>query len=135
MAQQFNDRVILLTGAASGIGLATAHMLASRGATISIADANEDGLKQAEKEIKEKWPSAGVFSCVVDVRNEEQVKNWVEGTKKQYGKIDGAVNMAGVIGRCKFLVYGRVCGCLWEDWMCCGLSERKKGALPTFPVA
>ncbi|KAL1592658.1 hypothetical protein SLS60_011074 [Paraconiothyrium brasiliense] len=99
MAHQFSGRVILLTGAASGIGLATAHLLASRGANISIADANAEGLDKAEKELRARWPGVGVLPYVVDVRDEESVKRWVETTKGVWGRVDGAANVAGVIGK------------------------------------
>ncbi|KAF9739059.1 aba4 protein [Paraphaeosphaeria minitans] len=92
------DRVILLTGAASGIGLATAHVLASRGAKLSLADANPAGLSAATHEIEERCPGVALRTCVVDVRNEEQVRVWVEGAKEAWGRVDGAANVAGVIG-------------------------------------
>ncbi|KAL5440049.1 hypothetical protein PMIN07_011357 [Paraphaeosphaeria minitans] len=91
------DRVILLTGAASGIGLATAHVLASRGAKLSLADANPAGLSAATHEIEERCPGVALRTCVVDVRNEEQVRVWVEGAKEAWGRVDGAANVAGVI--------------------------------------
>ncbi|KAF2451832.1 NAD(P)-binding protein [Karstenula rhodostoma CBS 690.94] len=95
----FTNRVILLTGGASGIGLATAHLLASRGAKVSLADANAEGLGRAEKEIRERWPGVEVRGWVVDVRDEEQVRRWVEGSKEVWGRVDGAANVAGVIGK------------------------------------
>jgi NAD(P)-dependent dehydrogenase (short-subunit alcohol dehydrogenase family) len=94
----FTNRVILLTGAASGIGLATAHLLASRGAKLSLADANAEGLYRAVKEIRERWPDVDMRTLVVDVRNEEQVKGWVKETVAVWGRVDGAANVAGVIG-------------------------------------
>lgn len=114
----FNGRVILLTGAASGIGLATAHLLASRGATISIADANAAGLEKAEKEIKAKNPSTQILPYVVDVRDEEQVKRWVETVVSVHGRVDGAANLAGVIGEFLSLILGRWRGVwkgIWEE--------------------
>ncbi|KAJ4305612.1 hypothetical protein N0V90_001143 [Kalmusia sp. IMI 367209] len=96
----FNGRVVALTGAASGIGLATAHLLAERGATLSLADANAEGLDKAEKEIKQRWgDGVKVLPYVVDVRNEEQVQKWIETTVQVFGRLDGAANVAGVIGK------------------------------------
>ncbi|KAK7185180.1 hypothetical protein DPSP01_000822 [Paraphaeosphaeria sporulosa] len=95
----FKDRVILLTGAASGIGLATAHLLASRGAKLSLADANEAGLANAANEIKQQCPGVALRTSVIDVRNEAQIQMWVEGAKEAWGRVDGAANVAGVIGK------------------------------------
>lgn len=94
----FEDRVILITGAASGIGLATAHLLASRGAKLSLADTNEAGLSSAAEAIKAQHGTQ-VEHRVVDVRSEEQIQAWVESAKASLGSIYGAANMAGVIGK------------------------------------
>ncbi|KAF2689124.1 NAD(P)-binding protein [Lentithecium fluviatile CBS 122367] len=96
---QFNKRVIALTGAASGIGLATAHLLASRGATLSLADQNADALKEVEREIRARYPDVQVLSCVVDVRSEESVRTWIERTVEVHGELNGTANLAGVIGK------------------------------------
>lgn len=94
----FNGRVIAVTGAASGIGLATSHLLASRGASLSLADQNEAALGEVERDIRAKYSSVEVLSYVVDVRKEENVKKWIEVTMEKFGRLDGAANLAGVIG-------------------------------------
>jgi hypothetical protein len=98
----FNGRVIAVTGAASGIGLATAHLLASRGASLSLADQNESALGAAERDIRAKYSSVEVLTYVVDVRKEESVKRWIEVTMEKFGRLDGAANLAGVIGMFSF---------------------------------
>lgn len=85
---------IAITGAASGMGLATAKLLASRGATISLADLNEDGLKAAVASLPN---SDKHMYTVIDVRKAESVNTWIDSTVQKLGKLDGAVNMAGVI--------------------------------------
>ncbi|KAF2628225.1 NAD(P)-binding protein [Macroventuria anomochaeta] len=90
----FEGRVYAVTGASSGMGLATAKLLASRGASISLADINEDGLKSA---IASLASSQQHMYTVVDVRNSEKVNAWIKSTVDKYGKLDGAVNMAGII--------------------------------------
>jgi NAD(P)-dependent dehydrogenase (short-subunit alcohol dehydrogenase family) len=87
-------RQIAITGAASGMGLATAKLLASRGAYISLADINEEAMKAAVKSLPN---SDKHMHTVVDVRSSESVNNWIQSTVMAMGKLDGAVNMAGVI--------------------------------------
>ncbi|KAJ0384528.1 hypothetical protein COL922a_008185 [Colletotrichum nupharicola] len=65
-----------------------------RGAKISLADINESSLKEAVASL----PDSDSHICeVVDVRDGEAVDKWIQNTVKKYGKLDGAVNMAGVI--------------------------------------
>ncbi|KAJ5438047.1 uncharacterized protein N7458_009045 [Penicillium daleae] len=87
-------KVIAITGAASGMGLATAKLVASRGAIVSLADINEAALQTA---IDSLTASDQHLYTVVDVRDSSQVDSWIQSTVQKFGKIDGAVNMAGVI--------------------------------------
>ncbi|KAI8179452.1 hypothetical protein K4K51_003562 [Colletotrichum sp. SAR 10_75] len=87
-------KVVAVTGAGSGMGLATAQLLAERGAKISLADINESSLKEAVASLPD---SDSHIYEVVDVRDGEAVDKWIQNTVKKYGKLDGAVNMAGVI--------------------------------------
>lgn len=90
-------KVIAITGGASGIGLATAKLLSSRGATLSLADIQQGALDAAKKTIEE---SGGkVLTTVVDVTKGKDVNAWIENTVKEFGKLDGAANLAGVIGK------------------------------------
>lgn len=89
-------KVIALTGAASGIGYETSLLLARQGAYLSIADVNEDALKEKAAEI-EAVSTGKVLSTVVDVRKDETVNTWISKTVETFGKLDGAVNLAGVI--------------------------------------
>ena len=76
------------------MGLATANLLASRGAIISLADLNENGLQTA---IKSLGSSDKHMYTVIDVRESDSVNAWIDSTVQKLGKLDGAVNMAGVI--------------------------------------
>lgn len=76
------------------MGFATAQVLASRGAIICLADLNPQSLEAALASLE----GAGKhMSEVVDVRSSESVDAWIGKVVKRFNKIDGAVNMAGVI--------------------------------------
>ncbi|KAH7132637.1 3-oxoacyl-reductase [Dendryphion nanum] len=94
----FQKKTIAFTGAASGIGLASAHLLASRGARLSLADVNKDALESAAEDIRTKH-KVEVATFIVDVRNEEQVESWIKHTVDKFGSLDGCANLAGVIGK------------------------------------
>lgn len=87
-------KVIAITGAASGIGLAVATLAASQGARVSLADVREKHLEAAADKIRS--TGAQVMARVVDVRKPEQVAAWIEATVATFGRLDGAANIAGV---------------------------------------
>lgn len=78
------------------MGLAAAQLLASRGAIISLADLNEKALKTALSSLP--GGDEKHIATRVDVRDSESVDAWIAKTIKKLGKLDGAVNMAGVLG-------------------------------------
>lgn len=90
------DKVIVITGAASGIGLETARLLARKGAKLSLADVQEKPLKDLESELLQTNPN--IMAEVVDVTSRKSVENWISATVSKFGKLDGAANLAGVIG-------------------------------------
>jgi hypothetical protein len=94
-SKPFQGQVILITGAARGIGKATANYLAARGATLSLGDISYQELAVVAREIKEVHPEHRGLTQVVDVCDPESVKAWVEVTRQQLGRIDGCFNNAG----------------------------------------
>lgn len=93
----FTNKVIAITGGASGIGRTTAILLASLGAKVSIGDLQQEALAAVANEIKQAG-SGDVFTMAIDVRQADSVEAWINETCKWGGKLDGAANLAGVIG-------------------------------------
>jgi NAD(P)-dependent dehydrogenase (short-subunit alcohol dehydrogenase family) len=91
------DKVIVITGAASGMGLETARLFAKKGAKLSLADVQEKPLKELEGELQQS--GAQIITQVVDVRDRKAVEAWIAATVEKFGKLDGAANLAGVIGK------------------------------------
>lgn len=102
----YKDKVIIVTGASSGIGLASATRFASLGAKVVLAARSLDKLEKIAEEINEKFNSQQSTSKVLciktDVTKEEDCKNLVEQTIKHFGKIDVLVNNAGISMRAVF---------------------------------
>jgi NAD(P)-dependent dehydrogenase (short-subunit alcohol dehydrogenase family) len=81
---EFAGLVAIVTGGASGIGLATAKLLNSRGAGVAALDLNLDGLP------------TGIVGIEVDVTNDTQVKSAVDAVVERFGRLDVVVNNAGI---------------------------------------
>ncbi|CAK7244836.1 MAG: hypothetical protein STHCBS139747_006384 [Sporothrix thermara] len=95
--QQLQGKVIAVTGAASGIGLAFAQLAAARGARLSLADVSQAGLDKVLAELQAVAGEDNVLAQAVDVRKMDQVQAWTDATMAKFGRLDGAANMAGVI--------------------------------------
>ncbi|KAL8921279.1 MAG: hypothetical protein Q9172_004105, partial [Xanthocarpia lactea] len=95
----FDGKVIAITGGASGIGQATAQLLAARGAILFMADIQQDALIATVDSIEKSTPNAIVFTRTVDVTISKDVDAWIQETVSRFGKIDGAVNLAGTAGK------------------------------------
>lgn len=93
------SKAAIITGAAMGLGLATAKELASKGINLALVDYNEKGLEAAKAEIGTDFPDVKVITVVADVSSEEAVKNYVEQSVAAFGRIDGLYNNAGIEGR------------------------------------
>lgn len=91
-------KVIAISGAAGGIGSATAARLASKGADLSLADMDAEALDQIADELRLKY-KVNVISTKVDVSSSDQVNSWITSTIKHCSKLSGAVNLAGTVGR------------------------------------
>jgi len=90
---EFKDKVAIVTGAASGIGLLTAQTFAGEGANVVLTDINREAVTAAAEDIRKK--GGDVIGVQVDVRCYEQVKDAVALAVKEYGSVDIMLNCAG----------------------------------------
>lgn len=95
----FYGKIIAITGGASGIGRATAHLLAARGATVSIADIQQEALTATADSIEQATPGTKVLTKTVNVSSSRDVDAWIQETVSRFGRIDGAANLAGIVGK------------------------------------
>lgn len=95
MMSNIQDKVVIITGASSGIGEATAKELASKGAKLVLAARREDRLKKLQEEIQNNGGQA-VYK-VTDVTSYEQMEELAEDALKEFGKIDVLINNAGLM--------------------------------------
>lgn len=94
--KNLENKVAIITGAGSGIGRATAHLLAKEGAKVVVSDIDEEGGNKVVKEIEDDGGTA--FFIKSDSSKAEENKTLVEETIKKYGTLDIAVNNAGIGG-------------------------------------
>jgi short-subunit dehydrogenase len=83
------DKIIIVTGASGGIGLALTKTLANKGAKVVLAARSANTLKKMEKEI------SNTYAVPTDMRQKEDVKKLIQKTKEKFGRIDILVNNAG----------------------------------------
>ncbi|HKJ49674.1 MAG TPA: SDR family oxidoreductase [Christiangramia sp.] len=89
-------KTVIITGASSGIGEATAMKLAKEGANVVLTARSEDKLNKLQSRI-EKENGGKAIVVPADVTNKEDLKKVAEKTKKEFGSIDGLVNNAGLM--------------------------------------
>jgi NAD(P)-dependent dehydrogenase (short-subunit alcohol dehydrogenase family) len=90
----YNNKVALVTGAASGLGLATAQAFAEAGASVVLADWNEKAVQAAAQQIAGKGHKTLAVTC--DVADDTQVEAMVKQTVATFGRLDAAYNNAGI---------------------------------------
>ncbi|KAI0157310.1 NAD(P)-binding protein [Xylariaceae sp. FL1272] len=89
--------VFTVTGGASGIGLATAQILSKRGATVAIADVDPSALEKTRAYFEPLNVPHTITK--VDISKRDEVESWINGTVEKFGKLDGAANVAGIVGK------------------------------------
>ena len=112
MSKKFNNRVCVITGAASGIGKSLAHQLAKRGAKLALSDIDSDNLLQLSEQLTQDGHQ--VFSAPFDVADKNAFFEFATDVKRYFGAAHIVINNAGV---------GLGSGTLWEteladfDWL------------------
>ena len=106
MRNYFSSKVIIVTGASSGIGLASVYRFMELGANVVLAARSIDKLEKIADDLNQKFAahsSRPIAHCIkTDVTKEEDCKNLIEKTVERFGKIDILVNNAGISMRAVF---------------------------------
>ncbi len=97
---QFNDKVVIITGASSGIGRALVHEFAKHGAAVVAAARSEDKLLDLQKKIEAKGGT--LLPVQTDVSNENDCRTLINTAVEKFGKIDVLINNAGISMRALF---------------------------------
>lgn len=106
--KEFKDKVAVITGSASGIGLGIARRAVKEGMKVVLADIEKDTLKQAEEELKS--AGAEVISVVTDVSKLENIETLAQKTIETFGEVHLLCNNAGVAAP------GMLWECILSDW-------------------
>lgn len=96
---RLKNRVAIITGAAAGIGFATAKKFLEEGATVAICDVSEDAITKAADELSQ---YGRVIGYKVDITDREAVSAMAEKVKAEFGKIDILINNAGIVMDAQF---------------------------------
>ncbi len=106
---RYRDKIVLITGSGSGIGKAAALAFSKEGGTIIVSDINETNGLETVSEIIKNNGKAVFFK--IDVSNFEMVKNLMDFIIEKYGRLDVAINNAGVGGD-----FGKITDITLESW-------------------
>jgi len=104
-SRRFDGKVAVVTGGASGIGLAITRRLVAEGASVVVADVNAESLAKAQREF-----GKSIACATADVRIEGQVEAMVRAAGERFGRLDMAFNAAGLGG------FGTITELAEADW-------------------
>jgi NAD(P)-dependent dehydrogenase (short-subunit alcohol dehydrogenase family) len=129
---RFTDKVVVVTGAAQGIGEAYAKGLAAEGAAVVVADLNDEKGARVAKEIEASGGAARFVRC--DVSDHESAAALVAETTETYGGIDGLVNNAAIYGDMAFDLLITVDWDYYERFMSVNLNGALVMTRAVYPV-
>lgn len=90
------DKIVIITGGTSGIGLCAAKIFMDNGATVSIFGKTQEEVDAAKAELKETHPDKEVLGFAPDLTNRDEVMAAVGAVAEKYGRLDVMINNAGV---------------------------------------
>lgn len=124
-----NGKVIAITGAAGGIGLATAHLLASRGANLVLADNRQDALDAAMTELRAHHNSTKFFSQAVNVVKTDEVARWLDEALTTFGRLGTphpSRSIAKLCQKAAYLQFVQTEQPIWPELLVAHLVSRSK---------
>ena len=95
MTEGIKDKIVVVTGASSGLGEATARLLSAEGATVVLGARRADRLRTLARQLEARGGKA--LAMTTDVSQREQVKALVDAAAKTYGRVDVMINNAGLM--------------------------------------
>ena len=128
--KKLNQRVALVTGAASGIGEAIARLFAEEGARVFAADVNVPGVRAVDASIEAAGGSATAVET--DVAREDHIRRLVDQAEAAHGRVDVLVNNAGIMD--DFLPAGEVTDPVWERVLAVNLAGPMRAIRRVLPI-
>jgi NAD(P)-dependent dehydrogenase (short-subunit alcohol dehydrogenase family) len=95
---RLHDKVIMVTGAGTGLGHAAAFRAAREGARLALLDIDASALERSRAAMLETVPGAEILTVTADVAREAEMRDYVARTVEHFGRVDGLYNNAGIEG-------------------------------------
>ncbi|MFL2697650.1 MAG: SDR family NAD(P)-dependent oxidoreductase [Gammaproteobacteria bacterium] len=94
LTRSVKDRVVLITGAGSGMGRATAHLFSDEGAKVILTDLNKESIQKVNQEIVDSGGKS--LAIQLDVSQKDQIEGAINKIESEYGALDFLINNAGI---------------------------------------